>query len=230
MYTHMTSLAISRASGKRHRCILFGPLSRCFRAGDPLPRKRLVGSEKTIHCESSLLLLLRVFYFTALSVNCRRIGSSTGSPACCAPSGDELLLSRASRSRGLTLFGLSSRERVRPRKAQIAKNNIAVDGEKENNRIDDAGGCDGDGDGDSDDSGSVRGICIDLSRIKSYSIDINARCCAYLAIMIQKRRIDCSSSLTSIILCQIVMEVLSSATIVDALIYSLPLPPLSPSF
>lgn len=99
--------------------------------------------------------LLRVFYFTALSVNCRRIGSSTGSPACCAPSGDELLLSRASRSRGFMLCSLSSRGSGLPlcslsfrvsRKAQIAKNNIAMDGEGENNRIGgDAGSCNGDG-------------------------------------------------------------------------------------
>lgn len=112
-------LPFHKTSGKKHWRIRFGPhLSRCFRAVNSLPRKRLAGSEKTIHRESMvplllppllLLLLLRAFYFTALSVNCRRIGSSTGSPACCAPSGDELLLSRASRSRGLTLCGLSSR-------------------------------------------------------------------------------------------------------------------------
>lgn len=58
-------------------------------------------------------------------------------PACCAPPGGELLLSRASRSRGLTLCGGLSLW-ARPRKAQIAKNNIALDGEGENNRI--AGG------------------------------------------------------------------------------------------
>lgn len=67
------------------------------------------------------------FYFTTLCANCRRTGSSTGSSACCVPPGDELLLSRASRSRVRTLCGLSSRSRgARPRKAQIAKNNIAL--------------------------------------------------------------------------------------------------------
>jgi len=46
--------------------------------------------------------------------------------------------------------------KVRPRKAQIAKNNIAADGEGENNRIgDDAGGCDGGGGGGGD---GVRGV------------------------------------------------------------------------
>jgi len=92
-------------------------LSRCFRAVDSLPWKRLAESEKTILRESLQCLPFpcssspspsHAFYFMALSVNCRRIGNSTGSPACCAPPGDELLLSRASRSRGLTLCGLSS--------------------------------------------------------------------------------------------------------------------------
>jgi len=70
---------------------------------------------------------LCAFYFTTLCANCRRIGNSTGSPACCAPPGDELLLSRASRSRVRTLCGLSSPSRgTRPRKVQIAKNNIAL--------------------------------------------------------------------------------------------------------
>lgn len=62
------------------------------------------------------------------------------SSACCAPPGDELLLSRASRSRGLS--------RARPRKAQIAKNNIALDGEGENNRMGGGGG-----------GGDVAGVC-----------------------------------------------------------------------
>jgi len=65
-------------------------------------------------------------------------------PACCGPPGDELLLSRASRSRGLMLCGLSlfpfsvSLSLSRGpglEKSKIAKNNIALDGEEENNRI-----------------------------------------------------------------------------------------------
>lgn len=148
--------------------LLDAPFSRrglsSLKAGSPAE------SEGTIHCESLRWppppLLLRAFYFTALSVNCRRIGSSTGRPACCAPPGDELLLSRASRSRGLTLFGLSSRERVRPRKVQIAKNNIAVDGEGENNRIGDAAGC------KRQRRRRRRRICTDLVSRKSYNGDV----------------------------------------------------------
>lgn len=58
--------------------------------------------------------------------------------------------------------------RARPRKAQIAKNNIALDGEGENNRM---GGGGGDGDGD----GGVAGVCwwgTDAPRAKS----CGARC------------------------------------------------------
>lgn len=132
VHTYDVTYHFTRHLAKGIDAFLFGSVSlaRRFRAVDPLPWKRLAESEKTIHCEPLCVPLSpppppprlpRAFYFTALSVNCRRIGSSTGRPACCAPPGDELLLSRASRSRGLTLFGLSSRERVRPRKVQIAK-------------------------------------------------------------------------------------------------------------
>jgi len=93
---------------------------------------------------------LPAFYFTALCANCRRIGSSIARVACVLrASGRRIIivscltqprphvmwsLSILSLSLSLSLGG-------RPRKAQIAKNNIALDGEQENNRI--AGGAGG---------------------------------------------------------------------------------------
>lgn len=46
--------------------------------------------------------------------------------------------------------------RARPRKAQIAKNNIALDGEGENNRM---GGGDAGGGGGCSSDGDVAGVC-----------------------------------------------------------------------
>lgn len=110
IHTCVTSLAtLHETSGRRYRRVLFWALylslflSRCLRAVDPLPRKRLAGFEKTIHRGSSPSPPSSCVLF--YGARCKLPKSSTGSPACCAPPGDELLLSRASRS--LTLCGVS---------------------------------------------------------------------------------------------------------------------------
>lgn len=125
---------------------------------DPLPRKRFADPKRQSASLwsllpppiSSLRFILRRSVQIAEELEAARALRSADS-ACCAPPGDELLLSRASRSR--TSRGLSPC-RLGLEKAQIAKNNIALDGEGENNRIgsdaggDGGGGCCGGGDGD----------------------------------------------------------------------------------
>lgn len=123
-----TSLATlyTRHLAGGHRRVLFWALylslflSRCLRAVDPLPRKRLAGFEKTIHRGSSPSPLLPAFYFTALGANCRRAARAA---------------LRAARLRAMNYYCLvphaasryaGSLSRARPRKAQIAKNNIAL--------------------------------------------------------------------------------------------------------
>jgi len=111
MQSHMTSLDIWQ--DVLTRFFWTTSITLLSRRGFSSPKaSRRIRKDNPSRVSMALLpprLLLHAFYFMALSVNCRRIGSSTGSPACCAPPGDELLLSRASRSRGLTLCGLSSR-------------------------------------------------------------------------------------------------------------------------
>lgn len=157
-HTRITSLVIARHLAGGVDAFLFGSHStpfptpsacrsrRFFARCESLPRKRLGGVRKdnpprvpTVspspsHPASPSRTACVLFYGTLckLPKDWKQHGFSAG-PACCAPPGDELLLSRASRSRGLTLCGLSLL--ARPRKAQIAKNNIAPDGEGENNRI-----------------------------------------------------------------------------------------------
>lgn len=117
-HSHMTSLAISQDIWQEALTrsfwtflsrAVFAPWILFPESVSPNPKRQSFASPYSVSLFPTLLLLLHAFYFMALSVNCRRIGNSTGSPACCAPPGDELLLSRASRSRGLTLCGLSSR-------------------------------------------------------------------------------------------------------------------------